>query len=233
FKNLLAQGMVIKDGAKMSKSKGNVVDPDKIIEEYGADSTRLFILFASPPEKELEWNDKGIAGCSRFLNKIYRLKEKIENNLQTTDNRFYTLIQKAIKEVSEDLERFHFNTGIAHLMEFLNEIEDGLPNGIFKTFLVLLFPFAPHLSSYLWKENFEGRIEDESWPSYDEALIKEKEAIIIIQINGKLKGKITIPSNLSPNETKKRAMDEIKDKIKGEIKDIILVPGRLVNIVVS
>ncbi|MEW6679395.1 MAG: leucine--tRNA ligase, partial [bacterium] len=236
FKNLLAQGMVIKDGAKMSKSKGNVVDPDKIIEEYGADSTRLFILFAAPPEKELEWNDKGIAGCFRFLNRIYKIKvrDSETQRVRGSEERFYALIHKTIKEVSEDIERFHFNTAIAHLMEFLNEIEDGLlTKDIFKTFLVLLFPFAPHISSYLWKEHFEGRIEDEPWPSYDEALIKEKESTIIIQINGKLKGKITIPSNLSPNETKKRAMDEIKDKIKGEIKDIILIPGRLVNVVVS
>ncbi|MEW6104117.1 MAG: leucine--tRNA ligase [bacterium] len=233
FKNLLAQGMVIKDGAKMSKSKGNVVDPDKIIEEYGADSIRLFILFAAPPEKELEWNDKGIAGCFRFLNRIYKIKVRGSEGqgVRGSEERFYALIHKTIKAVSDDLERFHFNTAIAHLMEFLNEIEAELPKDIFKTFLILLFPFAPHISSYLWKEHFEGRIEDEKWPAYDETLIKEKESTIIIQINGKLRGKITVLSNLNPDEIKERAKEEVRNKIKGEIKDIILVPGRLVNIV--
>jgi len=230
FKNLLAQGMVIKDGAKMSKSKGNVVDPDEIIDKYGADTLRLFILFAAPVEKELEWSDEGINGCFRLLNRVYRLKDKV---VEKEDKRLYIILHKKIKAISDDIERFHFNTCIAHLMEFLNEIEDEIPKDIFKTFLVLLFPFAPHISSYLLKEIFGGRIENEPWPICDEEAIKEKETTIVIQINGKLRGKIIVPSNLEPDEIKKRAKEEVANKLKGEIKNIILIPGRLVNIVES
>lgn len=227
FKNLLAQGMVIKDGSKMSKSKGNVVEPDEIINKYGADALRLFILFAAPPEKELEWSDTGISGSSRFLNRVYRLKDKIKDK----DN-LYIALNKTIKAVSDDIERFHFNTAIAHLMEFLNEIDDGVSAETFKTFLILLFPFAPHISSYLLRTSFERNIEDMVWPSYDEGAIEEKEIPIIIQINGKLKGKIMVPSNLEDEKIKELALENIASKIKGEVKKTIIVKNKLVNIVV-
>ncbi len=233
FKNLLAQGMVIKDGAKMSKSKGNVMNPDEIVDKYGADTLRLFILFAAPPEKELEWNEEGISGCCRFLNRVYKLKSGgRDQESGVKEERIYVLINKTIKAVSDDIERFHFNTCIAHLMEFINEINDDLPRDIFKTFLILLFPFAPHITTGLWKEmGFSGKVENEPWPTYNEAIIKEKEITIVIQINGKLRGKIIIPSNLDPEGIKKRVKDEVKDKLVAEIKNIILVPGKLVNIV--
>ncbi|HAW50236.1 TPA: leucine--tRNA ligase [bacterium] len=227
FTNLLAQGMVIKDGAKMSKSKGNIVDPDSIIERYGADTLRLFILFAAPPEGELVWNDKGIEGCFRFLNRVYRLKDKVEERDHKED-RLYIPINKTIKAVTDDLERFSFNTAIARLMEFVNEIKNNIPKGIFEKFLLLLFPFAPHITSFLWEK---GKISDSPWPPYDEDVIKEKEITIIIQINGKLRGKITAPYDLEAEEIKKRAVLSVSDKLKTSPKNIIFVPNKLVNIV--
>ncbi len=226
FINLLAQGMVIKDGAKMSKSKGNVVDPDEILEKYGADTMRLFILFAAPPTKQLEWDDKGIEGCWRFINRIYRLTDRLADS---DHPEILILLHKTIKIVSEDIEKFSFNTALARLMEFTNECyQKKISRDSFKKFLLLLSPFAPHLTSEL--------LEDEAfnlkWPSYNESLIKEEEILIIIQINGRLKGRITVPQDISEDKLKERVKKEFSDKLTKEIRNIIVIPNRLVNIVV-
>jgi len=252
FKNLLTQGMVIKDGAKMSKSKGNVVDPNEIITQYGADTVRLFILFASPPEKDLEWSDQGVEGSWRFINRVYRIvhkyADKIKDQRQQTkkeDNSLYAMIHKTIKRVTEDIEsEFHFNTAIAAIMELVNEIykyevrDDEETIGVLKealeTLVVLLSPLVPHLAEELWQVlGKKASILDTPWPEYDKKAIKEKEVIIVIQVNGKLKGKIIVPIDCKEEEIKNLALKEIEEKIKDkQVKKVILVPNKLVNVVV-
>ncbi|MEW6608560.1 MAG: leucine--tRNA ligase, partial [bacterium] len=211
FKNLLTQGMVIKDGAKMSKSKGNVVDPNDIITKYGADTVRLFILFAAPPEKDLEWSDKGIEGCWRFLNRVYRIVQQyaekikriqdVECRMQNAeDKKLYSFTHKTIKRVTEDIENeFHFNTAIAAVMELVNEIykyrlrEDDenslfVLNQALEAVVFLLSPMAPHLAEELWQLlGKKTSIFNQMWLKYDPEAIKEQEITIPIQINGKLK----------------------------------------------
>jgi len=257
FKNLLTQGMVIKDGAKMSKSKGNVVDPNDIITKYGADTVRLFILFASPPEKDLEWSDQGVEGAWRFLNRVYRIVyqyvkkvkrvENTEYRLQNTeDKRLHAFTHKTIKKVTEDIEKeFHFNTAIASIMELVNEIykykirddEESLfvLKESLETVIILLSPMAPHLAEELWQIlGKKSSIFDTPWLEYDKEAIKEEEIIIPIQVNGKLRGKILIPVSYEDEEIKKLALKEVEDKIKNkEIKKVILVGKKLVNIVIQ
>ncbi len=257
FKNLLTQGMVIKDGAKMSKSKGNVVDPNDIITKYGADTVRLFILFASPPEKDLEWSDQGIEGAWRFLNRVYRIvhqyAEEVKSGQWTADSgqeiedkNLHSFTHKTIKRVTEDIEKeFHFNTAIAGIMELVNEIykyklrEDE--NSLFvlkealETIIFLLSPMAPHIAEELWQVLGKApSVFDNPWLEYDKEAIKEEEIIIVIQINGKLRGNITVPVDCPEDEIKNLAMKEVENKIKDkEVKKVILVPKKLVNIVVG
>ncbi len=270
FLNLLTQGMVIKDGAKMSKSKGNVVDPDEIIAKYGADTVRLFILFASPPEKDLEWSDQGVEGSWRFLNRVYRIVQqyakegKIRGSgfgirdleLVGDDKRLHAATHKTIKRVTEDIEtEFHFNTAIASIMELVNEIykyqfraNDNSSIFVLKEALeavvLLLSPMAPHLCEELWEACFvealgktptteQASIFDQPWLKYNPEAIKEEEAVIVIQVNGKVRGKITVAVDVVDEEIKNLALAEIKDKIKDkQVKKIISVPKKLVNIVV-
>lgn len=256
FKNLLTQGMVIKDGAKMSKSKGNVVDPNDIISKYGVDTVRLFILFASPPEKDLEWSDHGVEGCLRFLNRVYRIVNKYANltrkiqypisNIQNDeDKKLHSFVHKTIKKVTLDIEKeFHFNTAIASIMELVNEIykyevrEDE--NSVFvlkealEAVVLLLSPMAPHIAEELWEIlGNSPSIFDHTWLKYDKEAIKEEEIVIVIQINGKLKGRITLPADCNEEEIKNRAIKEIENKIRNnQIKKVILVPKKLVNVVI-
>ncbi|MEW6097170.1 MAG: leucine--tRNA ligase [bacterium] len=257
FKNLLTQGMVIKDGAKMSKSKGNVVDPNDIITKYGADTVRIFILFASPPEKDLEWSDQGVEGAWKFLNRVYRIvrqyAEKIRKIQMTDDRRqsiedkkLHAFTHKTIKRVTEDIEQeFHFNTAIAAIMELVNEIykykfrddEDSLLvlKEVLETVILLLSPMAPHLAEELWQVlGKKSSIFDNPWPRYDKEAIKEEEIIIPIQVNGKLRGRILTPVDCKEDEIKNLALKEVEDKIRDkQVKKVILVPKKLVNIVVG
>ncbi|MFA4843609.1 MAG: class I tRNA ligase family protein, partial [Candidatus Margulisiibacteriota bacterium] len=241
----LTQGMVVKDGAKMSKSKGNVVDPDHIIEKYGADTARLFILFASPPEKELEWNDQGVEGSYRFLGRVWRLvTENIQpqtSNLKTNTNEQITKLNRklhqTIKAVTEDIERFSFNTAIARLMELTNTMyELGTTKESLNSLLLLTTPFAPHLADELWHQlGNKDSICKQPWPAYDPELVKESEITIPVQVNGKLRDTILVAAEAGEDEIKTKA--QANEKVRSFVADkqivkIIYVPKKLVNIVI-
>lgn len=256
FKNLLTQGMVLKDGTKMSKSKGNVVSPIDIINEYGADTARLFVLFAAPPERDLDWSEQGVEGCFRFLNRVYRLVEELSsiakedqelNELSKEDKAMRFTIHSTLKKVTEDLsEKFGFNTAISALMELINEMYkykelENKNNYVIKegieTIITILSPFAPHIGEELWQMiGKEGSIFDISWPKYDETALVKDEIEVVVQINGKVRGKLSISSNVSKEEMEKIATEDekIKSLIEGkEIVKIVAVPKKLVNIVVK
>jgi leucyl-tRNA synthetase len=244
---------------KMSKSKKNVVDPEYLIEKYGADTARIFCLFASPPEKDLDWSDQGVEGSSRFLNRVWRLF--YDQHLQLKDVKpfpFGTALEgdqkllrqkthKTIKKVTEDIERFHFNTAISAIMELVNEIyvseiKDNaeepsrrVMREAIETVVLLLSPFVPHFAEELWEAlgNKDSTIKT-PWPHYDPEAIVEEEILIVIQVNGKLRDRMTIPASYGEEEVKAWALksERIQKLIEGrEIRRVILVPNKLVNIV--
>ena len=258
FKNLLTQGMVIKDGAKMSKSKGNVVDPDDLIKQYGADTVRLFSLFAAPPERDLEWNSQGVEGSSRFLNKVYRFVAGFcEDDLpaaQAAENSAADLLlnrkmHQTIKKVTHDIEtNFHFNTAISSVMELFNTLvsvgDQSKENSAstenvrqtIKTILMLLFPMVPHFCSEMWDiMKLTERPEDNGWPSYDEETAKEDLLTIVLQVNGKLRSRIHVTADIDDETLEKSAMEDenVLRFINGKpVKKIIVIKKKLVNIVV-
>jgi leucyl-tRNA synthetase len=259
FTNLLTQGMVLKEGAKMSKSKGNVVSPEDIIGTYGADTARLFILFASPPERDLEWSDQGVEGCYRFLNRVWRLvtayadtisQVNIPASFAELDDearklRFRT--HTSIKKVTEDIAgRFNFNTAISAIMELSNALgsysdneEQDLPvvKEAINTLLLLLSPFSPHICEELWQ--LSGNKESvclQPWPVHDPAALLQDEVEIVVQISGKVRDRITVPAGLTEEQLRQIAL--ASDKIKQLTQDkkivkTIVVPEKLVNIVVK
>ncbi|MFH1824303.1 MAG: leucine--tRNA ligase [Candidatus Firestonebacteria bacterium] len=241
FTNLFTQGMVLKDGEVMSKSKGNTVSADELIEKYGADTVRGFILFAAPPEKELEWSDKGIEGIHRFLNRVYRL---IENNLANVKNAkeikdfsnlckeskdLYKIMNKTVKKVKEDIELdFHFNTAIASLMEFVNYIYScSVPANdnskheyfsvlsiAFKNLVLCLAPFAPYISEELWERlGNKPSIFLHRFPDYNPDFVKDETVTVVLQVNGKIRSKLVLNANLSDEELKDIALKD--ERIKG------------------
>jgi len=238
FTNLLTQGMVIKDGAKMSKSKGNVVDPDAIIKKYGADTARLFILFASPPQKELEWNDKGVEGSFRFLNRVWRLATE-KSHPQNPKSQLLKKTHQTIKAVTDDIEKFSFNTAIARMMELVNELtkSEKVEKGNIEALLLMLSPLAPHLTEELWHQlGNKNSIHEQPWPKYDPEIAKELEIEIPVQINGKVRDKIKVAADADKDTILTLAKNS--EKIKGftsgkQIVKEIYVPGRLVNLVVK
>jgi leucyl-tRNA synthetase len=234
FKRLLTQGMVLKDGEVMSKSKGNIVDPDSIIKHYGADTLRLFILFAAPPETELEWDDRGIEGANKFLNRVWRVQENLKDK---ADPALLRAMHKAIKKVTEDIEEFKFNTAIASLMEFTNAIyQSGADIEVFSNLVLLISPIAPHFSEELWQllGNKES-ICKFAWPKYDPAMLVEDTVTVVIQVNGKLRSKVDVPAEISDDKLKKLVLADnaLVPWIGGKpIRNFIIVPRKLVNIVV-
>lgn len=258
FENLLTQGMVLKDGSKMSKSKGNVVSPEEIINKYGADTARLFILFAAPPERDLEWNDRAVEGCFRFLNRVWRLiytsKEIISkvsgeikySELTKVDKDLLRITHSTIQRVTSDLsERFNFNTAISRIMELVNAAYDYkdkeeninplvLEEAV-ETIVLTLMPFSPHIAEELWAEL--GKTEllvKTNWPEVTEEYLAEDEVEVVLQINGKVRDKIKVPADLNKEEMEKFAMDSsrIKELTEGKaIKKVIVVPKKIVNIV--
>jgi leucyl-tRNA synthetase len=262
FKNLLTQGMVIKDGAKMSKSKGNVVDPNYLIEKYGADTARLFSLFAAPPEKDLEWSDKGVDGAYRFLNRIWgivyknrdvlggkRAAEKQINSSQLAPRTLslYRKTHQTIKKVTDDMERdYHFNTAIAGMMELMNEITSFEPasdvdQAVFRfaveRVLLLLSPFSPHVAEEMWEAiGNRPSIFEQNWPEWDEDAAKEEQIELVVQINGKLRSRVLISAGMADDDIKKISLEDqrVKETIgKKTIIKVIVVKGKLVNMVIG
>jgi leucyl-tRNA synthetase len=255
---LFTQGMVIKDGAKMSKNKGNIVDPDDMVARYGADTTRMYVLFAAPPEKDLEWSDKGVEGINRFVTRVYRYASKYApelkgvapsgaqaQNVSAEDRKILRKLHQTIHRISTDFEgRWHFNTDIAALMELVNmlyELEGQITKPVLRetleTFTKLLAPFAPYLAQELWDEL--GNSEDllrVAWPSSDPVLAKEDELEIPVQINGRLRSKILAREGMGQEELGEQALADprIAQMIKGhQMLKLIVVPNKLVNIVIS
>nr|MBO2469634.1 leucine--tRNA ligase [Bacillota bacterium] len=254
FARLLTQGMVLKDGAKMSKSKGNVVSPDEIIEKYGADTGRLFILFAAPPERDLEWSDSGVEGCFRFLSRVWRL---VDQHLDLFEDRrpaepadpaakaLYRQMHQTIKKVTEDIDkRYQFNTAVSAIMELVNAISaypEGADRGtlaeaIEKT-IVLLAPFAPHIAEELWHRiGHADSVHAQPWPTWDEAALAADEVEIVVQVNGKVRDRVVVPANASREEIEAAvlAQEKVKAHLAGKtVKKVIVVPGKLVNLVVG
>ncbi|WP_124727870.1 leucine--tRNA ligase [Staphylospora marina] len=253
FNNLLTQGMVLKDGAKMSKSKGNVVSPLEIIDKYSADTARLFILFAAPPERELDWNDAGVEGSHRFLNRVWRLVTKnlhlFEREIPVVAEpgseakELRRLLNRTVKKVTHDVaERNHFNTAISAIMELVNGLSDypeSADRAVFKEALeklvLLLAPFVPHITEELWSlMGKEGSIHRAAWPTWDESALVLDEVEIVVQINGKVRDKLVVPVNATREEVEQQALStgRIRELLEGKtIRKVIVVPGKLVNIV--
>ena len=257
FKNLLTQGMVNKDGKKMSKSLGNVVSPAEILEKYGADTARLFILFAAPPEKELDWSDAGVEGSFRFLNRVYRLVyETVQKyGFKTTDfeirndndKQLNYMANYAVKKVSDDAGgRFQFNTAISTIMEFVNElyrykelpdVNEGLINACIEKLVLILSPFTPHVCEEMWEYlGHTGSLYNVGWPAYDESALVKDSVEIVIQINGTVKEKMSVASGLGRDELQKTVMESeaaVRAVDGRNIVKVIAVPDKLVNIVVK
>ncbi len=259
FLRLFTQGMIVKDGVKMSKSKGNVVSPDYIISKFGADTMRLYILFVGPPEKDAEWQDEGLLGCSRFLNRCFRLLEKreyfskkihfneknAEEPLTSSEKQLLIKIHLVIRQVTEDLEKgFQFNTAISKIMELVNQmykIKDtelsslSLFNQAVETVFLLLTPFTPHACEEAW--SVLGKKESIfkcEWPEYREEYLKQDEVEIAVIMKGKVKARLVIPSDISSEEARQKvlAQDKVRELLGGkQPKKVIYVPNKLVNIV--
>jgi leucyl-tRNA synthetase len=249
---LFTQGMVIAEGTKMSKSKGNVVGGDAVAERYGADTARLFVLFAVPPEKEMDWTESGVEGIYRFLGRIYRfVTRNVERSRETSgpsggaDRQILRKLHKTVQKITEDFEtRWHFNTSIAAIMELLNELnaEEARLSGAvlaeaIEKMALLLGPLAPYLAQELWEElGRSGPVFQQSWPAFDAELAKEQEAQIVVQVNGKLRAHLAVPFGTSADVLRQRALDEPKVQpfINGkQVVKVIVVPDKLVNIVVK
>ncbi|MFA5224167.1 MAG: leucine--tRNA ligase [Candidatus Omnitrophota bacterium] len=234
FEKLLTQGMVLKDGEVMSKSKGNIVDPDSMIKDYGADALRLFILFAAPPETELEWDQRGLEGAFKFLNRVWRIQENLKSK---ADDSLVRIMHKTIKKVSDDFNDFKFNTAIASLMELTNAVyQMGADREVFSQLIVMLSPITPHFSEEIWQElgNTES-IFKSSWPKYDPKLLIEENVELVIQINGKIRSKIQVARSISEDKLKELVFkdEKLAAWLEGKSpKKFIVVPNRLINIVI-
>ena len=256
FTNLLCQGMVLMDGAKMSKSKGNVVNPDDLIEEYGADSLRLFMMFAAPPEQSLEWSDSGIKGSFKFINKLWTMSQKhfstvghYEHTSEDSEmEKLYIKVNQTIKKVNDDFSRrFSFNTAISSVMEMINAIPDKflddnssedqktLVNETLRVAISLLNPIIPHVTEQLWKDAGGHFLYNESWPVPNENFLESNEVDFIVQVNGKSRGKLIIDIEAGEDDVKSMSMkiENVAKYLEGkEVKKIIFVKGKLINFVV-
>jgi leucyl-tRNA synthetase len=257
FKRLLCQGMVLKDGAKMSKSKGNTVDPQELIEQYGADTVRLFIMFAAPPEQSLEWNDSGVEGANRFLKRLWRLVGEHNErgaapalDVAQLDDASKALRRKThetIQKVSDDISRrLTFNTAIAAVMELCNEISrftvrNDQDNAVIQEALdasvLLLSPIVPHIAHALWQQlGHNDAVIHAAWPAYDTSALVKDSIELVVQVNGKVRAKLDAPANADKAtlEQLARTAPNVEKFLEGvDVKKVIVVPGKLVNIVVG
>ena len=255
FTNLLTQGMVLKDGTKMSKSLGNVVSPEEIIGKYGADTARLFILFAAPPERDLEWNDSAVEGCYRFLNRIWKLVTGIydaklaEKPIATEDKELRRVLHVTLKKVTDDIsQRFNFNTAISALMELVNamiayrdqmgeQANGAVLNDAAEKLVLMLAPLAPHIAEEMWQLlGHEESVHLQSWPQYVAEYLTQDEVEIVVQVNGKVRDRLKVANGLAKEEVEKLVLAHANlTKWVGEknIVKCVVVPNKLVNIVVK
>ena len=254
FTNLLTQGMVLKDGTKMSKSKGNTVDPQALIEEYGADTARLFMMFASPPEQSLEWSDAGVEGAYRFLKRVWHFAENVNQgqidaiDWQTADEKLKASrreIHEHLQQALTDFDKFQFNTVVAACMKIMNTLSDippvsgqaNLINEGFSILLRLLSPIAPHITHALWHElGFGDDVLNSSWPAVDEVALVRDTIELVVQVNGKLRGRISVAAKTAREQIEKTALadENVQRFTEGKsIVKVIVVPAKLVNIVVK
>ena len=256
FTNLLCQGMVLKDGGKMSKSVGNVVSPEEIVAKYGADTARLFILFAAPPERDLNWSDQGVEGSYRFLKRVWAIVEKYldmdnyqENTLCSDQIKLRRRLHKTIAKVTEDLDgKFNFNTAISSIMELVNEmysyaeshssIAEGFKKEIVRSLLILLAPFVPHITEELWQKlgAEESSVHDAEWVVVDSSALTVDEVELAIQVNGRVRTVMSVPIAMEKEEIeyKAKTLSAIQKFIEGKtIVKVIVVPKKIVNIVVK
>lgn len=265
FKNLLTQGMVLKDGSKMSKSAGNVVDPTEMIDQYGTDTVRMFCLFAAPPERDFDWSDAGIEGSFRFVSRVWRLTDELKEQIRAVpacsssaeDAKSSPLAgeirlreHQTVKKATEDItRRYQFNTGIASIMELVNELytsKDELVktdagknilSSAISSVLTLLSPITPHICEELWEMlGGSGMLLYTAWPQYDENALERDEIEIVVQVNGKLRGRFRVPAKAGKSEVEALALadENIKKHIDGlSVRKVIVVPGKLVNVVAS
>jgi len=248
FRNLFTQGMVQLDGRTMSKSKGNIVDPDEMVIKYGADTCRLFTLFAGPPEKNIDWNESSVEGQFRFVSRYFRwVTRNFDNPAGTgeTDAAALRKLHQTIRKVTDDFDnRWHFNTSIAALMELMNElqaVEWGLSGGVrqqcAETITLLIAPFAPFAAEELWAlMGKPGPVFKHPWPSHSEELAREQMLEVPVQVNGKLRSRVMVPHGTTEEELKRVALEDekVRAHIAGKtVVKVIVVPGKLVNIVVK
>ena len=235
YKRRMNRGIILgPDGQKMSKSRGNVINPDEAVSAYGADTVRMYLAFIGPYNEpgHYPWTPDGVRGMRRFLDRVWRLQERIEE--KTASEAFERLFNQTIQKVSEDTLRMKFNTAIAQLMTFVNEAEQGIDSNSYKVFLQLLAPFAPHMAEELWHRlGNENSIHLEAWPEYDESKLSTDEVTIAVQVNGKTRAQVVVAAEAGEETVRPAAEEEVAKWLEGEVKKVIFVPGRLINFVVS
>jgi len=239
YQKRTSHGMILgENGEKMSKSRGNVINPDDVINEVGADAFRVYEMFIGAFDLATPWSTNGVKGCYKFLERVWNMQNMVVEG-DTYSKELENSVHKLIKKVSDDIEKMKFNTAIAAMMSFVNECykKGSVTKAEFKTFLTLLNPFAPHITEELWQlQGFLGTIAQSSWPTYDEAKTIDDEVEIVIKVCGKIRAKKVVSASLSKEELEKVVLesDEVKALTEGkEIVKVIVVPGKLVNLVVK
>lgn len=245
FQKLFNQGMILKDGDKMSKSRGNVINPDEIVAQYGADTLRLYEMFMGPLEAAKDWTEEGVEGARRFLDRVWRLfideEDKVRDRITTfNDGSLDIVYNQTVKKVTDDFETLQFNTAISQLMVFVNEAYkvEGLPIDYVKGFIKMLAPVTPHLGEELWQKitKSENGLTHEPWPTYDEDKLVSDEIEVVFQVNGKVRGKANVSRSISKEALEEKALENenVQEHIEGlTVRKVIVVPGKLVNIVAN